>query len=74
MESRGYTCSYVIRGWTVLLEKNQETTMDENDFEIPIAHFLHFVKTLDWWRTVYLILGISAFKRNNFWQWILELS
>ena len=29
--------------------------MDENDFEIPIARFLHFVKTLNWWRIVYLI-------------------
>ena len=28
--------------------KNQKSTMDENDFEIPIARFLHFVKTLDW--------------------------
>ena len=25
--------------------KNQESTMDENDFEIPIARFLHFLKT-----------------------------
>ena len=28
--------------------KNQESTTDENDFEIPIAHFLHFVKTSNW--------------------------
>ena len=28
--------------------KNQESTMDENDFEIPIARFLHLVKTLNW--------------------------
>ena len=27
--------------------------MDENDFEIPMARFLHFVKTR--WRIVYLI-------------------
>ena len=30
------------------VEKNQESTTDENDFEIPIACFLHLVKTLDW--------------------------
>ena len=29
--------------------------MDENDFEILIALFLHFVKTLNWCRIVYLI-------------------
>ena len=28
--------------------KNQESTMDENNFEIPIAGFLHFVKMLSW--------------------------
>ena len=28
-------------------KKNHESTMDENDFEIPIAHVLHFVKTLN---------------------------
>ena len=27
--------------------KNHESTIDENDFEIPIARFLHFVKTLN---------------------------
>ena len=30
------------------VRKNQESTTDENDFEIPIACFLHFVKTLNW--------------------------
>ena len=27
--------------------------MDENDFEIPIARFLHFVKMSNWRRIVY---------------------
>ena len=27
--------------------KNQESTMGGNDFQIPIARFLHFVKTLN---------------------------
>ena len=27
--------------------------MDENDFEIPIARFSHFVKMLNWLRIVY---------------------
>ena len=28
-------------------EENQESTMDENDFPIPIARLLHFVRTLN---------------------------
>ena len=33
---------------TVLSEKNQGSTIDENDFEIPIVRLLHFVRTLNW--------------------------
>ena len=39
----------------VCWEKNQECKMDENDFEILIAHFLHFVKALNWRRIAFLI-------------------
>ena len=30
------------------VKKNQKSAMDKNIFEIPIAHFLHFVKMLNW--------------------------
>ena len=33
---------------TSFVGKNQESTTDENHFQIPIARFLHFVKTLNW--------------------------
>ena len=29
------------------VRKNQESTIDENDFEIPIVHLLHPVRTLN---------------------------
>ena len=35
--------------------------IDENDFEIPIARLLHVVRTLIWWRIMYLIFILGEF-------------